>query len=314
MKQSPSTSMGRFVIGRLRDGAVVLILVVLVIFVLAFVVGNPVEYYAPPDATQEDIDRLNRILGFDRPFHIQFVDYFGGLIQGDFGESLFQRRPAIKPIMEALPATILLSLTGIALAGVLGSIGGVLAGVRPGTLFDRVSNFISVALVSVPNFWLGLVLIVIFAVQLRILPTSGFFDNQGIILPTLTLGLVHGGRIFLIVRSVTFEETTKPYVMVAESKGLPFSYVVGRHVLRNAGLTIATTVGWEYVRMMGGTAFAIEFVFAWPGVGNLMIDSAHRQDFPVLQAGVILTGVFVVTANIVVDLGSRVLDRRLQPV
>jgi len=306
-------SIPRFVLARLRDGAVVLFLVVLTIFVLAFVVGNPVEYYAPPDATQEEIDRLNRILGFDRPFHVQFADYFGGLVRGDFGDSLFQRRPAIHPILEALPATILLSLTGIAVAGLWGAVTGVIAGVRPGSIFDRVANFLSVSMVSVPNFWLGLLLIVIFAVQLRALPTSGFFDPKGLILPTLTLGLVHGGRIFLIVRSVTFEETTKPYVMVAESKGLPFSYVVGRHILRNAGVTIATTVGWEYVRMMGGTAFAIEFVFAWPGVGNLMIDSANRQDFPVLQAGVILTGVFVIVANIVVDLGSKVVDRRLQP-
>jgi peptide/nickel transport system permease protein len=168
-----------------------------------------------------------------------------------------------------------------------------------------------VAAVSVPNFWLGLLLIVVFAVQLELLPTSGYYTTDALILPAVTLGLIHGGRIFLVVRSVTFEEMTKPYVLVVQSKGLPSPTVLGRHVLRNAGVTIATTVGWEYVRMMGGAAFAIEFVFAWPGVGNLMIDAANRQDFPVLQAGVIVAGTFVIVTNMLVDIGSQIVDRRL---
>lgn len=308
-----TTSIPRFLVTRIRDGVIVLLLVVIAIFVLAFVVGDPVEYYAPPDASQEEIDRLNHLFGFDRPFVVQFADYFTDLAQGDFGDSLFQRRPALDPVREALPSTIILSLTGIALAALLGTVPGIIAGVRPGSAFDRAANLFSVTMVSIPNFWLGLLLIFAFAVQFQVLPTSGFFETKSLVLPTLTLGLVHGGRIFLVVRSVTFDETTKPYVTVAESKGLPYRTVVIRHIVRNAGVTIATVVGWEYVRMMAGAAYAIEFVFAWPGVGNLMINAANQQDFPVLQAGVIITGTFVIVANMGVDLGSRVVDRRLHP-
>jgi peptide/nickel transport system permease protein len=165
----------------------------------------------------------------------------------------------------------------------------------------------------VPNFWLGLLLIVIVAVQLRALPTSGFTSWQSLILPAVTLGMIHGGRIFQLVRSVTFEEMTKPYALVARSKGLPERLILWKHILRNIAVTMATTIGWEYVRMMGGAAFAIEVVFAWPGIGQLMIHAASRQDFPVLQAAVIVAGTFVILTNALVDLLYRHLDTRIRP-
>jgi peptide/nickel transport system permease protein len=297
---------------RLRDGFVVLLLVTVVIFVLGHVVGNPARVMAPVDATEEQIARLARQLGLDRPFHEQFVSYFGGLLRGDFGESLWQNRPALTIVLEALPATILLTLAGIILAGLFGSLFGILAGASPNSAMDRVGNFLSVVALSVPNFWIGLVLIVIVAVEFRALPTSGFASWQGLILPAVTLALVHGGRIFQLVRSATFEEMTKPYALVARSKGLPYRIVLWKHVFRNTAVTVATTIGWEYVRMMGGAAFAIEVVFAWPGIGQLMITAASRQDFPLLQAAVIVAGAFVVLANAIVDLMYRVVDARLR--
>lgn len=298
---------------RLRDGLLVLLLVTVVIFVLGHVVGDPALMMAPVDATDEQIANLRRLLGLDRPFHEQFLAYFGALLRGDFGQSLWQNRPALEVVLEALPATILLTVVGIILAGLLGSAFGILAGARPGSLVDRVSNFLSIAAVSVPNFWLGMLLIVVVAVQLRALPTSGFTGWQSLVLPAATLGLVHAGRIFQLVRSATFEELTKPYVLVARSKGLPEWVVLWKHLLRNVAITMVTTVGWEYVRMMGGAAFAIEVVFAWPGIGQLMITAASRQDFPVLQAAVIVAGAFVVIANAVVDLAYHLLDTRIHP-
>jgi peptide/nickel transport system permease protein len=169
-----------------------------------------------------------------------------------------------------------------------------------------------VVALSVPNFWLGLLLIVVVAVQLRLLPTSGFASWQGLVLPAITLALVHGGRIFQLVRSATFEEMTKPYTLVARSKGLPERVVLWKHAFRNTAVTVTTTVGWEYVRMMGGAAFAIEVVFAWPGIGQLMINAASRHDFPVLQAAVIVAGAFVILTNSVVDLIYRVVDVRIK--
>jgi peptide/nickel transport system permease protein len=300
-----------FALTRLRDGIVVLLLVTVVIFVLGHLVGNPAKVMAPVDATDEQIARLERQLGLDRPFHEQFLSYFGALLRGDFGESLWQSRPALTIVLEALPATILLTVAGIILAGLGGSLLGVLAGASPGSVVDRLGNFLSVLALSVPNFWLGLLLIVVVSVQLGALPTSGFASWQALILPAVTLALVHGGRIFQLVRSATFEELTKPYVTVARSKGIPERVILWKHIFRNVGVTVATTVGWEYVRMMGGAAFAIEVVFAWPGIGQLMINAAARHDFPLLQAAVIVAGAFVVLANAVVDLSIRLADQRL---
>ena len=307
-----SQSLVGFTLWRLRDGLIVLFLVTLVIFVLGHVIGDPALVMAPVDASEQEIARIRHQLGLDRPFREQFISYFGALVRGDFGESLWQNRPALAVVFEALPATILLTLVGIFLAGLGGSLLGILAGARPESFLDRSGNFLSVVALSVPNFWLGLLLIVIVSVKLGALPTSGFASWQGLILPSVTLGVVHGGRIFQLVRSATFEEMTKPYALVARSKGLPDRLILWRHILRNTAVTMLTTIGWEYVRMMGGAAFAIEVVFAWPGIGQLMINAASRQDFPVLQAAVIVAGAFVVLTNAVVDLLYRSLDLRMR--
>jgi peptide/nickel transport system permease protein len=306
-------SLAQFTLRRLRDGIVVLLLVTLVIFILGHVVGDPALVMAPVDASEQEIARIRHQLGLDRPFHEQFIAYFGALVRGDFGQSLWQNRPALAVVLEALPATIVLTLSGIVIAGIGGSFVGVLAGARPESVIDRVGNFLSVVALSVPNFWLGLLLIVVVSVQMGLLPTSGFAGWQALILPATTLGMVHGGRIFQLVRSATFEEMAKPYALVAKSKGLPDRLILWRHILRNTAITMMTAIGWEYVRMMGGAAFAIEVVFAWPGIGQLMIQAASRQDFPVLQAAVIVAGAFVVVTNALVDLFYGALDMRMRP-
>ena len=301
-----------FLLARLRDGLIVLFLVTLVIFVLGHVIGDPAGLMAPVDASEREIARLRRQLGLDRSFAEQFVSYFGSLLHGDFGQSLWQDRPALTVVLEALPATVVLTLVALLFAGLGGSVLGMLAGARPESLLDRVSNFLSITALSVPNFWLGLLLIVIFAVHFGALPTSGFATWQGLLLPASALAIIHGARVFQLVRSATFEEMTKPYAMVARSKGLSEWLILTKHILRNTAVTMLTTIGWEYVRMMGGAAFAIEVVFAWPGIGQLMIHAASRQDFPVLQAAVIIAGAFVIVANGVVDLLYQLLDRRIR--
>ncbi|MGQ0569184.1 MAG: ABC transporter permease [Armatimonadota bacterium] len=302
----------RFVLLRARDGIGILLLVTVVVFVLAYMVGDPATLMAPVDATDEQIARLRTQLGLDRPFYVQFTRYFGGLLRGNFGTSLWQDRPALPIVLEALPFTILLTLVSLIFAGLVGALWGTLAGVWAEHPVDRAGNFLAVAAISVPSFWVGLLLIAIVAVRLKWLPTSGFLGWQGLILPALTLALVHGGRIFLLVRSATFEETTRPYALVARSKGLPQRIIIWKHIFRNTAITVATTIGWEYVRMLGGAAFAVEVVFAWPGIGQLMINAASRQDFPVLQAAVIVAGAFVVLTNALVDALYRVLDTRMR--
>ncbi len=303
---------GVLLLRRLRDGIITLLLVVAVIFVLAHVVGDPALVFSPVDASDEEVERIARAFGLDRPFWERFGSYFADIFTGDFGESWWQNRPALAAVAEALPNTIYLTLAGIAGAALTGIVGGVFAGSRPGSLFDRGSNFFSISALSVPNFWLGLLFIVIFSVQLGWFPTSGMFGVSSIVLPALTIAVVHGGRVFQLVRSATVEEMSKPYVRVARSKGFPHRMVLWRHVLRNTGLTTATIAGWEYVRLWGGAVFAIEWVFAWPGIGTLTINAAERQDFFVLQAAVIIAGVFVIVSNLVVDLLYRVIDNRIK--
>ncbi len=305
------SSVTGIVLRRVRDGIVTLFLVVAVIFTLTDLVGDPALVYAPVDASDEEIARIEQAFGLDRPFPERFVNYFADVARGDFGDSYWQKRPALDAVMEALPATIMVTLAGILGAAVFGVLGGVLAGARPGSWFDKISNFFSVAALSVPNFWLGLLLIFVFAVRFGWFPTSGKYGWDSIVLPAATLAIVHGGRIFQLVRSATVEEMSKPYVRVARSKGLGPNRVLRRHVLRNTGLTTATITGWEYVRMWGGAAFAIEYVFAWPGIGTLMINAADRQDFFVLQAAVIIAGAFVIVSNLIIDLMYRAIDRRI---
>ena len=297
---------------RLRDGVVVLLLVVTVIFFLAHIVGNPALVFAPVDATDEQIAEIHRQFGLDRPVTERYWEYLTGLARLDFGESTWQQRPAIDAVKEALPATIILTVVGLGAAAVLGVIPGVVAGARARKPFDKASNFLSVTALSVPNFWLGLLLILFFGVQLGWLPTSGRFQTGSIVLPAATLGIVHGGRIYQLVRSATFEEMSKPYVTVARSKGLTEWSILRRHVVRNTGVTTATIVGWEYVRMWGGAVFAIEYVFAWPGLGLLTINAAHRQDFFVLQAAVIVAGAFVIFSNLLIDMVYQFIDRRIR--
>ena len=309
---SSQRSLRGLLLRRLRDGIIVLLLVVTIIFFLAHVVGNPALVFAPVDATDEQIAEIHRQFGLDRPVAERYWEYLTGLARLDFGESTWQQRPAIKAVTEALPATIILTVVGLGAAAVLGVIPGVVAGARARKPFDKVSNLLSVTALSVPNFWLGLLLILLFGVQLGWLPTSGRFQTGSIVLPAATLGIVHGGRIYQLVRSATFEEMSKPYVTVARSKGLTEWNILRRHVARNTGVTTATIVGWEYVRMWGGAVFAIEYVFAWPGVGLLTINAAQRQDFFVLQAAVIVAGAFVILSNLLIDTGYQFIDRRIR--
>jgi len=300
-------------VSRLRDAVLVQLLVVITIFVIGFYVGDPVSAYAPPDATPEQLDQLRHSLGLDRPFWVQFGHYLADLARLDVGTSVWQQRPAMEAVWEVIGNTILLAVLGAVAATVFGVVGGILAGARPGSRTDKVINLISVVSLSVASFWIGLLLIIVFAVRLNLVPTSGWYEWRGLILPVATLGFIHGGRICQVTRSVVVGEMSKPYVLVARSRGLPWRRLVAGHVLRNVAVTVMTTAGWEFARMFGGSIYPIEVVFAWPGLGPLMTTAAHRHDFPIVEAAVLITGALVIVVNLVVDVASHLLDRRLRP-
>ncbi|MDQ7910112.1 ABC transporter permease [Phytohabitans sp. ZYX-F-186] len=307
------SSLGRLVLSRLRDAVIVQFLVVVTIFVIGFYVGDPVTAFAPPDATEEQLAQLRHSLGLDQPFWVQFARYLENLIQLDVGTSVWQQRPAMDAVWEVIGNTVLLAVLGAIAAAIFGVVGGVLAGTRPGSLTDRVINLIAVVSLSVASFWIGLLLIIIFAVRLDLVPTSGLYEWRSLILPVATLGFIHGGRICQVTRSVVLDEMSKPYVLVARSRGLPWRRLVARHILRNVAATVLTTAGWEFARMFGGSIYPIEVVFAWPGLGPLMTTAAHRHDFAIVEAAVLITGALVILVNLVVDVASHLLDRRLRP-
>jgi peptide/nickel transport system permease protein len=304
--------MGRFLYRRLVHGLVVILGVTVIVFVVTRMVGDPVQVMLPLESTPEQRAAFEQKLGLDRPIPIQFVEFMGNLVRLDFGESLWQKRPAMDIVFEKLPMTILLTAVGIGFACVMAIPLGIIAALRPGGVVDRVTVFGSLLGLSVPQFWLGLLFIVVFAVQFKILPTSGTGTPSHILLPALTMGLPTLARLVMLVRSSMIDELNRQYVKTSFAKGLPFVRVVGLHALRNAGLPIMTLVGWEVIRSLAGYSVVVETVFAWPGIGLTAIQAIEREDLILIQAIVFTAAVCVVLINIVMDFLYKLIDPRLK--
>jgi peptide/nickel transport system permease protein len=266
----------------------------------------------PLEATMEQRAAFEKQLGLDRPIPVQFIEFMAGIARLDFGESLWQHRPAMQIVFEKLPLTLELSFLGIGLAFVLSIPMGIIAALRPGGLSDRSTVFISLIGLSVPQFWMGLLLIVLFAVQLHWLPTSGIATPFHIILPAVTMALPALARMVMIVRSSMIDELNQQYVKTGFAKGLPFYRVVGIHALRNASLPVVTLGGWELIRAVAGYSVVVETVFAWPGLGLTAIQAIEREDLVLLQAIVFTVAVTVVMINILMDVAYTVIDPRLK--
>lgn len=304
--------MGRFILGRIIQGLIVIFGVTLIVFVVTRMVGDPVKVMLPLESTLEQRAAFEKQLGLDRPIPVQFVDFMGDIARLDFGDSLWQHRPAMTIVFEKLPLTILLTAVSIGLACLLAIPLGIIAALRPGGLVDRTTVFVSLLGLSVPQFWLGLLFIVIFAVHLRILPTSGAATPKHIILPALTMALPALARLVMLVRSSMIDELNQQYVKTSFAKGLPFVRVVGMHALRNAALPVMTLVGWEVIRALAGYSVVVETVFAWPGIGLTAIQAIEREDLVLVQAIVFTVAISVVLINIAMDFIYKLIDPRLK--
>jgi peptide/nickel transport system permease protein len=304
--------MGRFILRRIIQGLIVIFGVTVIVFVVTRMVGDPVKVMLPLESTVEQRAAFEKQLGLDRPIYVQFVDFMGDIARLDFGDSLWQHRPAMEIVFEKLPLTLLLTAVGIGLAFIIAIPLGIVAALRPGGLVDRATVFVSLLGLSVPQFWLGLLLIVIFAVQLRILPTSGAATAKHIILPALTMALPALARLVMLVRSSMIDELNQQYVKTSFAKGLPFVRVVGVHALRNAALPVMTLVGWEVIRALAGYSVVVETVFAWPGIGLTAIQAIEREDLILVQAIVFTAAISVVLINIAMDFLYKVIDPRLK--
>ena len=304
--------MGKYIIKRFWYGVIVIFGVTIIVFVVTRLIGDPVKVMLPLEATLEQRAAFEKRLGLDRPIPVQFIEFMGDIARLDFGNSLWQHRPAMEIVFEKLPLTLLLSFVGIGFAFVISIPLGIIAALRPGGVSDRSTVFFSLIGLSVPQFWLGLLFIIVFAVQLRWLPTSGVATPFHIILPALTMGLPTLARMVMIVRSSMIDELNQQYVKTGFAKGLPFYRVVGIHAMRNASLPVVTLCGWELSRAVAGYSVVVETVFAWPGLGMTAIQAIERDDLILLQAIVFTVAIIVVLINILMDVVYTIIDPRLK--
>ena len=278
---------------------------------MTHLVGDPVDLMLRPEATEEQRQALRERLGLNDPIFVQFGRFVSGAVRGDFGESIWQRVPALPIVLNRLPATLYLTSATLLLAVPLSIVLGIISAIRPGAIVDRVVTVVSLGGVSTADFWLGLMLILFFAVRLGWLPTSGYGGFQFVILPAVALAFRPLGRISQVVRSAMLDQFSQPYVITARAKGLTERVVVYLHTLKNAAIPVATLVGDEAASLLNG-AVVIETVFGWPGVGILLIQAIERRDLPLIEASVIVIAVMIVTVNLVIDLTYSFLDPRVR--
>jgi peptide/nickel transport system permease protein len=304
--------MGAFIAKRLYYGLYVVIGVTVVVFVVTRVIGDPISAMLPMESSAAQRALFAQQLGLDRPLYVQFVDFLANVARFDLGESLWQHRPVTQIVLERLPMTLYLVGVGMALAIALAIPLGILAALKPGGIVDRITVVVSLLGLSVPQFWLGLLLIIVFAVDLRWLPTSGSGDLRYLVLPAVTLAVPALTRIVMVVRSSMMDELNAQYIKVATAKGLPFRRVVGVHALRNITVPLMTLAGWEVVRALAGYSVVVETVFAWPGLGLAAMQAIERQDLILLQGIVFYVAVMVVIINIGLDVAQKLVDPRVK--
>jgi ABC-type dipeptide/oligopeptide/nickel transport system permease component len=262
-------------------------------------------------ATQQQLQEFRDAYGLNLPLPLQFARYVSRAVRGDLGESLRYRRPALRVVVERLPATLELTAAGVGLALAGGLFGGVLAAVRPGSFTDRAIMVVATASQAIPGFWLGALLIAFFAVDLGVLPTSGRGGAEHLVLPAVTLAAAYVGLAARMTRQSLREVISSDYVRTAFAKGLPTSTVMTRHALRNGLVPVVTVLGLQIGQLIGG-AIITEGVFAWPGVGNAAIIAISNRDYPVVQAVILLTAAGIIVTSLAVDLLYRVLDPRVR--
>jgi peptide/nickel transport system permease protein len=288
------------------------------LFFMIHILGDPVALQLPDDATEAQVEALSKKLGYDQPLYTRFVDFYWGLLRFDFGTSLRNGVPAMQQVREKLPNTAYLAVAVWAI-GMVGVPIGVIAAQRPRSLFDRSVNFLTFAAISIPGFWLALMLILIFAVWFRLLPTSGFKDfpwDTGwesiryLILPVIALSPNVIARNAQITRATMLDEMGKQYVATARAKGLSERTVQYGHVMKNAAIAIVTVMGDELALYMNGST-VVEVIFAWPGLGLLIIQGINDRDLPVVTASIFIIVLIVMIINLAVDVVYTYLDPRI---
>ena len=292
------------------------------VFALIHLSGDPINAVVAPDATAETVEKLRKDYGFDKPLPVQYLLWLGKAVQGDFGRSIVNSRPVLGTLLQAVPNTLMLATCATLIGFALGSLLGGLAGYYQGGIVDKLATGFGIAGVSVPHYWLGMVLVIIFAVELQLLPATGMGPGgssswvwdwvhiKHLILPAITLSVIPCGIITRTVRATVAEILSQEFVQALRAKGLMHGQVM-RHVIRNAAPTVLAVMGLQLGYLLGGSIL-VETVFNWPGTGYLLNDAIFRRDIPMLQGTILLLAMFFVVLNLIVDILQTWIDPRMR--
>ncbi len=305
-------SFGGFILTRAARAALTIWLVVSVVFIILRLSGDPVTLLLSENATPDQIEALRVRLGLDAPIFVQYGRYWASLVQGDFGQSLRQRQPALGLVFERMPATLQLAAAAFGLAAVIGLPIGILAALLRGTFWDRLAMALISILQSGPAFFIGIILILVFSVRLGLLPSSGRSNGlKSLILPAVTLSGFTMASMARLARSTLLDVLRVDYIRTARAKGLKESTILLRHALRNAALPLITVMGLELGGLLTG-AVITETVFAWPGVGRLAVTAVSSRDYPVVQASVLFIATIFILINFLIDCSYALIDPRVR--
>lgn len=303
--------MWNYLIQRLFYSIFVLIGISLIVFVTVRLTGDPVAMLLQDgNPSQEDLDEMRRLLDLDKPVPIQYVNFLTKAVTGDFGRSFRYSTPALGLVLERMPATLQLTLAAMSVAVLIAFPLGIISAVSRGSFLDFSVRLVSLIGISMPNFWLGIILIIIFGVNLHWLPVSGSGGLKYLIMPSIALGSALAGTLTRLLRSSMLDVLSDDYIRTAHAKGLSGRMVLTRHALRNALIPVLTILGLQFGLLLGG-AVIIENVFAWPGVGRLVVTSIGLRDYPVVQASVIVLALILLIVNLLVDFLYTVVDPRV---
>lgn len=303
--------MTRYLLSRLGQSVLVLFGVSLLIFFSLHLTGDPAAIMMPPGASQQEIDQFRHSMGFDQPLLWQYGQYLGNLLQGDMGQSLRYDQPVTTLIGERVPATVLLAVTALGWSTAAGLLLGLVSAVWRNSVWDLIARLLAFSGQAIPVFWLGLLMILFFSLQLRLLPSSGYGDLTHLIMPAISLGAYYMSAIARLVRASLIDVLHQDYIRTAQAKGLSAWRILIRHGLRNALIPVVTVQGMYFASLLGG-ALVTEIIFAWPGIGRLAVQAIQNRDFPLVQAIVLLAAVVFVVVNLVIDLLYVVLNPRIR--
>jgi peptide/nickel transport system permease protein len=287
-----------------------MLLLSVIVFGLSRLTGDPVNLMAPMEASPEDIARIKASLGLDKPLLTQYWIFITNAIQGDFGQSIKWDRSAAQMLLERFPATVVLSITSMALGLLIALPVGIWSAVKRDTWFDNAGKIVALAGQSMPTFWFGILLILFFSLYIPLFPTSGYGMDIHLVLPTITLGAFVAASIMRVTRSAMLDALETDYVRTARAKGVPEWRVILVHALKNGAIPILTITALQAATVLRG-AVVTETVFAWPGIGKIAIDAVYGRDFPLVQGAVLMMGMIFLVVNLIVDVIYVFLDPRI---